>query len=128
MELMRRVANHIRSSPNPTQLEMRILANHGADDPRFAFLKGRWKNIWEALKKDGQASGNIPSKAPQVMNALADYGSSEEDDTNTEGLSDGEKSDHQASTVSALVPSQSEELQRQRRERLAEWKQKHRKS
>ncbi|KAG8895860.1 hypothetical protein FRB99_000312 [Tulasnella sp. 403] len=46
--LMTRTATHIRNSPNRTLLEMRILANHGAD-PRFAFLKGRWKKRWSSL-------------------------------------------------------------------------------
>lgn len=39
-EFLRRTTVHIISSPNPAQLEMRILANHGPDK-RFAFLRGR---------------------------------------------------------------------------------------
>ena len=46
---MRRTATHVLSSPNPAQLEMRILANHGAD-PRFAFLRGRWARAWRLAK------------------------------------------------------------------------------
>ena len=46
---MRRTATHVLSSPNPAQLEMRILANHGAD-PRFAFLRGRWARAWRVAK------------------------------------------------------------------------------
>lgn len=48
-ELMYRTATHLLSSPNPAQLEMRILANHGADK-RFAFLKGRWGRSWRLAK------------------------------------------------------------------------------
>lgn len=39
-EFLRRTTVHIISPPNPAQLEMRILANHGPDK-RFAFLRGR---------------------------------------------------------------------------------------
>ncbi|KAI6103754.1 hypothetical protein EDD16DRAFT_1582823, partial [Pisolithus croceorrhizus] len=49
-ELLRRTAVHIISSPNPAQLEMRILANHGADK-RFAFLRGRWSRKWKVAKE-----------------------------------------------------------------------------
>jgi hypothetical protein len=49
MALMKKTAAHIAASPNPVQFELRILANHGADD-RFAFLRGRWKKVWEDLK------------------------------------------------------------------------------
>ena len=48
-EFMRRTAIHLLSSHNPAQLEMRILANHGADK-RFAFLKGRWSHAWLIMK------------------------------------------------------------------------------
>lgn len=40
---------------------MRILANHGAD-PRFAFLRGRWKHAWAAAKaKVGKAKDPAPA-------------------------------------------------------------------
>jgi hypothetical protein len=51
---MRRTATHIISSPNPEQLEMRILANHGKD-ARFSFLRGRWKCAWIRLKEEEMA-------------------------------------------------------------------------
>ncbi|KIL63732.1 hypothetical protein M378DRAFT_186945 [Amanita muscaria Koide BX008] len=54
-ELMRRTAVHLHSSPNPAQLEMRILANHGADK-RFAFLRGRWSHAWRLAKYKVQLS------------------------------------------------------------------------
>jgi len=50
VELMKRTAVHLHSSPNPAQLEMRILANHGADK-RFAFLRGRWSRAWRTTKE-----------------------------------------------------------------------------
>ncbi|EIW74225.1 hypothetical protein CONPUDRAFT_170245 [Coniophora puteana RWD-64-598 SS2] len=49
LQLMRRTATHLSTSPNPAQLEMRILANHGADR-RFAFLRGRWSRAWKLAK------------------------------------------------------------------------------
>ena len=49
MELLRRTAAHIMSSPIPTQLEMRILENHGADK-RFAFSRSRWSRVWNTAK------------------------------------------------------------------------------
>ena len=89
-ELMRRTAVHLHSSPNPAQLEMRILANHGADK-RFAFLRGRWSRAWKLMKirlqteesvkqiarKDGERSGGS-------LNALAGYGDSDGDGSHSE--------------------------------------------
>ena len=42
-------ATHLLSSPNPVVLELRILANDGAD-LRFAFLRGRWSRSWDSIK------------------------------------------------------------------------------
>jgi hypothetical protein len=50
LTLMERTAASISRSKNPQQLEMRILANHGSD-PRFAFLRGRWRRAWEHIKE-----------------------------------------------------------------------------
>jgi hypothetical protein len=50
-EFMGRTAAHLLSSPNPAQLEMRILANHGANK-RFAFLKGRWSRSWRLIQAE----------------------------------------------------------------------------
>jgi len=72
-ELMRRTATHLISSPNPAQLEMRILANHGADK-RFSFLRGRWSRFWKStkahLKQEKEGAG---------LGDLAGYGSGESD-------------------------------------------------
>ncbi|KAF8317463.1 hypothetical protein DL93DRAFT_573499 [Clavulina sp. PMI_390] len=69
--LMVRTAASVAKSPNPQQLEMRILANHGSD-PRFAFLRGRWKRAWNRIK-------NPPKAAPIVSSAMADYSDSGSD-------------------------------------------------
>lgn len=89
MELMRRTAAHLLSSPNPVQLEARILANHGADR-RFAFLRGRWRNAWVAMKQEVRAENarkkleeqESMKKASTGSNliGLADYGDSEDED------------------------------------------------
>lgn len=78
-ELMQRTARHIQSSPNPAQLEMRILANHGADD-RFAFLRGRWSRHWKATTD--QARTEIQKRdEPVGLGGLAGYRSDDESDT-----------------------------------------------
>ncbi|KAI0700831.1 hypothetical protein C8T65DRAFT_657291 [Cerioporus squamosus] len=95
-ELMRRTASHIMSSPNAAQLEMRILANHGAD-PRFAFLRGRWSRAWrltkgklrlelEAEKKRKEEEATKSSAAS--LGGLAGYGSSDEDDEGGDSAAD----------------------------------------
>ncbi|RXW23393.1 hypothetical protein EST38_g2436 [Candolleomyces aberdarensis] len=49
--LMERTAKHLLSASNPAQLEMKILANYGADQ-RFSFLRdgGRWHQDWLEVK------------------------------------------------------------------------------
>ncbi|KAG5338820.1 hypothetical protein C0989_006089 [Termitomyces sp. Mn162] len=84
-DLMQRTASHLLSSPNPAQLEARILANHG-NDIRFAFLRGRWSNTWKNIK--GKAK--IAKEEEQVrdsentsgLGGLAGYGS----DTDSDGV------------------------------------------
>src|SRR3954467_6013851 len=51
---MIKTATYFSSSQNPLQLEMRILANNGSD-PRFAFLRGRWKDAWNNAKDASKA-------------------------------------------------------------------------
>jgi hypothetical protein len=82
---MRRTATHILSSPNPAQLEMRILANHGGDK-RFAFLRGRWARAWK-LEKGKVIMEHAAKKQTQDaeqpkagLGVLADYGDSDEED------------------------------------------------
>ncbi|KAJ7235105.1 hypothetical protein B0H12DRAFT_1142148 [Mycena haematopus] len=82
--LMERTAASVVSGRNPAQLEMRILANYGSDR-RFAFLRGRWKAAWTAMKrkveKDQEAKPSGPSA---VLGNLADYGDSDGDDAEVE--------------------------------------------
>jgi hypothetical protein len=76
-DLMQRTARHIQSSPNPAQLEMRILANHGADD-RFAFLRGRWSRCWKAAT-DQARTEILKRDEPAGLGGLAGYGSDDGD-------------------------------------------------
>lgn len=82
---MRRTAAHVLASPTPAQLEMRILANHGAD-ARFAFLRGRWSRAWKITK--GRARLEIEAQKKEKeekekqkagLGGLAGYGDSDED-------------------------------------------------
>ena len=70
---MQRTALHIQSSPNPAQLEMRILANHGADR-RFAFLRGRWSKCWKDMT-DRARKETAKQDEPAGLGGLAGYGS-----------------------------------------------------
>ncbi|KAF8509753.1 hypothetical protein BU17DRAFT_98632 [Hysterangium stoloniferum] len=82
--LMERTARHLLTSLNPAQLEMRILANHGAHQ-RFAFLRGRWRNAWEQIKLASRAEEDnlekeksLPGKsegASVLQGNLVAYGS-----------------------------------------------------
>lgn len=75
---MRRTAAHIQSSPNPAQLEMRILANHGGDK-RFAFLRGRWARAWKTtkLKVRAEKEAEAQTKAGGGLGGLLGYGDSD---------------------------------------------------
>ncbi|KAI9463814.1 hypothetical protein HD554DRAFT_1292774 [Boletus coccyginus] len=72
-ELIRRTASHIISSPNPAQLEMRILANHGIDK-RFAFLRGRWSRVWRTEKERVKQHQAEETKKVQLPTALTSFG------------------------------------------------------
>jgi hypothetical protein len=91
-ELMRRTASHLASSPNPAQLEMRILANHGTDK-RFAFLRGRWSRAWKTAKaririeqEEEKRKKERAEKDKTGLGGLTGYGDSEdESDSGEEG-------------------------------------------
>jgi hypothetical protein len=78
---MRRTATHLLSSPNPAQLEMRILANHGVDK-RFAFLRGRWSRAWKIFKGKARAEKEAEEKKTETakgLGMLSGYGDSDAD-------------------------------------------------
>ncbi|KAG6808588.1 hypothetical protein H0H92_003639, partial [Tricholoma furcatifolium] len=76
--LMNLTATHLLSSPNPIQLEARILANHGGD-PKFAFLRGRWGRAWALAKAKARAKAKADAEAAKKreggLGGLVGYGS-----------------------------------------------------
>ncbi len=138
---MRRTAAHVHTSPNPAQLEMRILANHGSD-PRFAFLRGRWSRTWRLTKsklrlelearkmeeKEAALSGGAG------IGGLAGYGDSDDDESSAEEGDDGgdepakesveEVKEEPAVDTEAKVSEDAPKAAR--RERAREWAEKRR--
>jgi hypothetical protein len=91
---MTHTATSLLTSPNPSVLELRILANH-ASDQRFEFLKGRYKTTWERLKADARRQRDVKSgkagKEKVVVGALlGGYESSDEDDEEEDRNGDGD--------------------------------------
>ncbi|CUA78509.1 hypothetical protein RSOLAG22IIIB_07123 [Rhizoctonia solani] len=122
--LMRRTAAHIRASPNPTQLEMRILANHGAD-PRFAFLRGRWKRAWVQMRQQQETPPNMELKK-SVMGGLSAYASDSDSDQKS---GDHEEPDrHVGQETSPELDDEMEKVKAERRARAKEWARKRKES
>lgn len=98
---MCRTAAHVHASPNPAQLEMRILANHGADS-RFAFLRGRWSRAWRLTK--GKLRLELEAKKAKEKEAagiggLAGYGDSDEDEDSAGSGEETKEADRPAEEV-----------------------------
>lgn len=127
---MRRTAIHILSSPNPAQLEMRILANHGADK-RFAFLRGRWSRTWRMIKeKARQEKITHSAQSTQVsqsagLGGLAAYGDSEEgsEESESEDISSVKVGEGSVTTLGPLEDHdiRLEAAMEARRARAREW-------
>jgi hypothetical protein len=123
---MQRTAAHITSSPNPEQLEMRILANHGKD-VRFSFLRGRWKCAWIRLKEEERAKleRSKPEPVTALFNLIA-YGTDSDEENSDE--------DNVAALVSSVATQHlgseagdvGEEVKATRRLRAKEWAKKRR--
>ncbi|KAG9124823.1 hypothetical protein FRC07_010103 [Ceratobasidium sp. 392] len=134
--LMTRTATHILASPNPAQLEMRILANHGAD-PRFAFLKGRWKRAWVRMKNEAskeerekEGAGERKEKTGGI-GGLAGYASGSENESEGEGS--GEAGERKTACTVGGAPmsnaadeNETERVKAERRARALEWMRKRR--
>lgn len=122
---MRRTATHILSSPNPAQLEMRILANHGADR-RFAFLRGRWSRAWRIAKGHTKLR-LVEEKAKQEEKAglggLAGYASDSEDSEASEQEREGVEEEGRPTVVveNDAGPSAVDAVMEARRARAKEW-------
>lgn len=142
---MRRTASHLLASPNPAQLEMRILANHGADR-RFAFLRGRWAQTWEITKSRARLNLAQAEKAKQAsigaarLGSLAGYGDSDEEGSANHILAEEHAQDDSVTNQlpgQESVPSAAEheagkeadsdgEVKKARRARAKEWAEKRR--
>lgn len=117
---MRRTATHLLSSPNPAQLEMRILTNHGSDK-RFAFLRGRWSRTWKLYKGKARLEKEVETKKKETakgLGVLAGYGDSDAD-------SEASGSEEAEETVPApVVQTSADAAQEVRRLRAKEWAEK----
>ena len=141
---MRRTASHILASPNAAQLEMRILANHGAD-PRFAFLRGRWSRAWrlakgkarlelEAEKRRKAEDAKEQAQANLGIGGLAGYGDSDEEsdsggDDSGAPVGEVEVEDGRMAEVPKVAepaPEPDEDVKAARRARAREWAEKRR--
>ena len=137
---MRRTATHVLSSPNPAQLEMRILANHGAD-ARFAFLKGRWARAWRLAKAHAQlarAKAQEKAQGKVGLGGLAGYGGSDSESGGEESTPEAgaalEDAAAEPDAVSVQLPAENidtpdvveDEIKAARRARAREWAEKRR--
>ncbi|KIL00174.1 hypothetical protein PAXRUDRAFT_331592 [Paxillus rubicundulus Ve08.2h10] len=119
-DLIRRTASHIISSPNPAQLEMRILANHGVDK-RFAFLRGRWSRAWRMEKervRQQRAEEDEAKEARTSLGGLVAYGDS---DNGSEESADKTAAEETAGASISQGPCDEEALKGARRARAREW-------
>ncbi|KAF9222246.1 hypothetical protein BS17DRAFT_809588 [Gyrodon lividus] len=124
-ELICRTASHIISSPNAAQLEMRILANHGADK-RFAFLRGRWSRAWRMEKERARQQKAEKEEAkeakPTPLGGLVGYGDSDTGseesvvEAGAEEVTDGSNLQLQQGG-----PGNEDRLKEARRERARKW-------
>ncbi|KNF00553.1 hypothetical protein PSTG_06246 [Puccinia striiformis f. sp. tritici PST-78] len=115
--LMKRTLEALKTSPSPSLLEIRILANHG-NDPRFSsFLRreGKWRDYWESIKSapDLSSSSTTPSNQPVQKRSsssvipsatvatcgLVDYGDSSDEDESVDRRS-SVKDQEESQTVS----------------------------
>jgi len=132
-ELMRRTATHILTSPNPAQLEMRILANHGADR-RFAFLRGRWSRAWKIMQSHVRMDMEKAKVKKEVqsedgLGGLTGYGDS--DDEASSEKNDKEDDEPSGEAVGGVNLERSEDaesdrgneekVKKARRARAKEW-------
>ncbi|GAA5853487.1 hypothetical protein JCM8547_002475 [Rhodosporidiobolus lusitaniae] len=97
LSLMLRLHSTLSSSPNPTLLELRILANHGSD-PKFASIlkkEGRWRGVWKRIRsgewerekkreEEEERRKREEKGGAGGLAGLAEYGSDSEEDEEEE--------------------------------------------
>lgn len=88
MSLMSRTLEALNSSPSPSLLEIRILANHGSDERFACFLgkDGKYRSYWEEMKSRKHSTESSASKQPNIsqvenngLQGIADYGESSDE-------------------------------------------------
>lgn len=138
LALMKHTAKSLRSSPNPQVLTLRILTNHSSD-PRFAFLRGRYKREWERMLDPPPAP--VPLKKEElpkgVTGLLGGYGSDSDDEEDSdEGSGPAPPKEEPEAPPPPPPPQTLEEMEaeveaeevrkaqekRRRLEKLAEWR------
>ncbi|KIM43438.1 hypothetical protein M413DRAFT_443379 [Hebeloma cylindrosporum] len=130
-ELMKRTASHLLSSPNPAQLEMRILANHGGDR-RFSFLRGRWKDFWSISKAKARLEKEKEAEKAAGLGVLAGYGSDDSDsdqeaNDGSQGIIPEVPPAEEIPQLHEAIPETAEDAAKEaRRKRLKEWTEKRR--
>lgn len=80
LTLMSHTALSFTSSPNPRLLEMRIMTHH-ANDERFAFLRGRYKDTWSKMKAETSRRKTRPKEEKAMGALVGGYESSDEEST-----------------------------------------------
>lgn len=127
---MRRLHSTLLSAADPSLLELRILANHGADE-RFAFLRrgGKWRAQWEEMRKGGGEDQKAAEEAKGTQGLVA-YGSdtSDEEDAAQADRKEAEPPSAATGTTPAQLEEEKAETQaRARREakavKVREWAQ-----
>ncbi|KAG6917404.1 hypothetical protein DXG01_002673 [Tephrocybe rancida] len=137
-DLMQRTATHLLSSPNPAQLEARILANHGSD-ARFAFLRGRWSHAWQITKGKARMAKEKEQQKGAAgsggLGVLAGYGDSDAEDSEGSNARDDEEAEPRPQIPQVLPPpppapqvTGTEATMEARRARAKEWAEKRRQS
>ncbi|GAA5974070.1 hypothetical protein JCM11641_008245 [Rhodosporidiobolus odoratus] len=102
LALMQRLHRTLQTSPNPSLLELRILANHGSD-PRFRFLRckgqgqgeekngGKLSEVWERIRRGEDPLGREKEVEKETamggggLGGLLAYGSSDEEEDEAGG-------------------------------------------
>ncbi|EGG10975.1 uncharacterized protein MELLADRAFT_102807 [Melampsora larici-populina 98AG31] len=88
MLLMSRTLEALNSSPSPSLLEIRILANHYQDSRFASFLgkDGKYRLYWEEMKLGKHSTKNSADEQPKVsqvenngLQGIADYGESSDE-------------------------------------------------
>lgn len=80
--LMEHTAKSLLASPNSQVLELRILTHH-AGDTRFSFLKGRYKDTWESIKRGEKPAQAATTTGSSGLGGL--MGGYDSDDESEEG-------------------------------------------